>query len=30
MWYAGLAAGDTDLAYRIYTAHFPGPWSTGT
>jgi predicted GH43/DUF377 family glycosyl hydrolase len=30
MWYAGLAAGDTDLAYRICSAHFPGPWSTGT
>jgi predicted GH43/DUF377 family glycosyl hydrolase len=30
MWYAGLAAGDTDLAYRICTAHFPGPWSIGT
>jgi predicted GH43/DUF377 family glycosyl hydrolase len=30
MWYAGLAAGGTDLAYRICSAHFPGPWSTGT
>jgi predicted GH43/DUF377 family glycosyl hydrolase len=30
MWYAGLAAGDTGLAYRICSAHFPGPWSTGT
>jgi hypothetical protein len=25
MWYSGLAAGDTDLAYRICTARFPGP-----
>jgi predicted GH43/DUF377 family glycosyl hydrolase len=30
MWYAGLPPGDTDLAYRICSAHFPGPWSTGT
>jgi predicted GH43/DUF377 family glycosyl hydrolase len=30
MWYAGLAAGDTGLAYRICSAYFPGPWSTGT
>ena len=30
MWYAALAAGDTDLAYRICSAYFPGPWSTGT
>jgi predicted GH43/DUF377 family glycosyl hydrolase len=30
MWYAGLAADDTGLAYRICSAHFPGPWSTGT
>jgi hypothetical protein len=25
MWYSGLAVGDTDLAYRICTARFPGP-----
>ena len=30
VWYAGLAAGDTDLAYRICAARFSGPWSTGT
>ena len=29
MWYAGLAAGDTSLGYRICSARFPGPWSTG-
>jgi predicted GH43/DUF377 family glycosyl hydrolase len=27
MWYAGLAAGDEKLAYRICSARFPGPWS---
>jgi predicted GH43/DUF377 family glycosyl hydrolase len=27
MWYAGLADDDPDLAYRICTARFPGPWS---
>ncbi len=25
MWYSGLAVGDTDFAYRICTARFPGP-----
>jgi predicted GH43/DUF377 family glycosyl hydrolase len=30
MWYAGLTAGDTGLAYRICSAYFSGPWSTGT
>lgn len=30
LWYAGLGADDTDLAYRICSAHFPGPWSAGT
>ncbi len=30
LWYAGLAAGDTQLAYRICSARFSGPWSTGT
>ena len=25
MWYAGLPAGDTELAYRICSARFPGP-----
>ena len=29
LWYAGLEAGDTQLAYRICSARFPGPWSTG-
>jgi predicted GH43/DUF377 family glycosyl hydrolase len=30
LWYAGLATGDTDLTYRICSARFAGPWSTGT
>jgi predicted GH43/DUF377 family glycosyl hydrolase len=25
MWYSGLAVGDTDFAYRICSARFPGP-----
>jgi len=25
MWYSGLPVGDTDLAYRICSARFPGP-----
>lgn len=29
MWYAGLGSGDTSLSYRICSARFPGPWSTG-
>jgi len=28
MWYSGLPVGDTDLAYRICSARFPGPWSS--
>jgi predicted GH43/DUF377 family glycosyl hydrolase len=30
LWYAGLAADNGGLAYRICSARFPGPWSTGT
>jgi len=30
LWYAGLAADDVDLAYRICSAHFPSPQSTMT
>ena len=30
LWYAARAADDSDLAYRICSARFPGPWSTGT
>jgi predicted GH43/DUF377 family glycosyl hydrolase len=29
LWYAGLTDGDTDLGYRICSARFSGPWSTG-
>jgi predicted GH43/DUF377 family glycosyl hydrolase len=29
LWYAGLAAGDTKLGYRICSACFSGPWSAG-
>jgi len=29
MWYAGLAAADTDLAYQICSARFNAPWTTG-
>jgi hypothetical protein len=29
LWYAGLAAGDTRLGYRICSARFSGPWSLG-
>ncbi len=29
LWYAGLAAGDTKLGYRICSARFSGPWSAG-
>ena len=28
MWYAGTPVGDEELAYRICSARFPGPWST--
>src|SRR6266581_1693824 len=28
MWYSGLPVGDTDLAYRICSARFPGSWSS--
>jgi len=28
IWYAGIPMGDKELGYRIFSARFPGPWST--
>jgi predicted GH43/DUF377 family glycosyl hydrolase len=28
IWYAGIPMGDKEFGYRIFSARFPGPWST--